>query len=255
LPEQKILVWESLFLSFPQEKYDSDKEEFVDLGADSHSFTSYTMLGYGIVDNLELLVQLPVHWKTQEPDESVGIGDVSIQPRLLLYKGEGAYPSVNLGVMLRFPTGDEHEKPSLGDGTLDLGFSTVITEKIGFFVGHLKFGYIFNGRKPDEVNLGDKVMYMVKADFIVVAGDYPAMKQLALMLGFCGNWKFDDRSVDGDRVKHTHQYRPLQIAPMIRWTFAKGMFIRPKVVVPIKALATGGKYFPVQYVLDASFTF
>ena len=216
------------------------------------------MLGYGILDNLEFLVQLPVHKyvSTQEDAtrSSAGIGDISLQTRLMLLDDSSKYPAINIGVMLRFPTGNDRQSPSLGDGTHDVGFSTVLTKRIGFFIGHVKLGYIFNGRDSDTINLGDKFLYMLKGDFIVVKGEHILMKELALMLGLNGNWAFENMDSVG-AIDNSHQYRPLNIVPMIRWTLLKGLFIRPRVVIPIRPLAEGGRYFAAQYILDVKYSF
>ncbi|MCP4600431.1 MAG: hypothetical protein GY847_07855 [Proteobacteria bacterium] len=58
LPQSGILLWESIYFAGLVEKYDFEKEEFVELKGDNYKFTSYTMLGYGVLDNLELLVQI-----------------------------------------------------------------------------------------------------------------------------------------------------------------------------------------------------
>jgi hypothetical protein len=259
LDQGEILLWESVFFAPLSEKYDFQKEDFVDLEGDNYKLTSYTMLGFGVLDNLELLIQVPVlkNVSTQEGEtsSSAGIGDVSLQTRLMLADGSGRCPAINIGTMLRFPTGNWRDGPALGDGTIDLAFSTVITKKIGFFIGHVKLGYIFNGADSDTVNVGDKFLYMLKGDFVVLRGDYPLMKELALMIGLCGDFNFEDIDANGEHVDNSRQYRPLNISPMIRWTPIKKFFIRPRVVIPIKPLASGGKIYTVQYVLDLKYSF
>ena len=259
LPQSKILVWESLFFAHFAKKFDFDKEAFVRLTGDNYSFTSYTMLGYAVLDNLELLVQLPIHTKVstqpEEKSSSTGIGDISLQTRLMLHDGSDKCPAINIGVMARWPTGNHKKKPPLGDGTMDLGFSTVITKKFGFFAGHIKLGYIFQGSNHDGTDLGDKFLYLLKTDFTVISGDYPAIKDLTLMLGLNGYLKFEDMDQYGDSIENSRQLRPLNIVPMIRWTPLEGLFIRPKAVIPIEPVARGGKYFIAQYVLDIKYSF
>ncbi len=259
LPQNGVLLWESLFFTPLMERYDSEREGFVDLKGNNYKFASYTMFGYGVLDYLELLIQLPVHRNvsTQEGEtsSSAGIGDISLQTRLMLHDDSGKCPAINIGTMLRFPTGNERERPSLGDGTIDLGFSAVLTKKIGFFIGHIKLGYIFNGRNSGAIIFGDKLLYMLKGDFIVVSADRLLLKELSLMLGLSGNLLLDDIDLDGQDIDNSHQYRPLNIVPMIRWTPVQNFFMRPRVVIPIKPLVEGGKYFAAQYVLDVKYSF
>lgn len=259
LSQNQIMIWESLFFAPLTKKYNFEREKFLDLKGDNYSFTAYSMLGYGLTDHVELLIQVPVPVRiaTDEgvTNSSAGIGDASLQGRLMLHGGEGPFPALNLGFMLRFPTGNNREKPPLGDGTIDLGFSLVMTKRFGFFVLHLKSGYIFNGENGDATDIGDKFLYMVKGDFIVASGDYTALKELALMLGVCGNWKLKDMDTNGDYLDNTQQYRPFNIAFMIRWTPVKGLFIRPRVIVPIEPLSRGGKLYAAQYVMDFKYSF
>lgn len=259
LAQDEILTWESFYFAPLIAKYDFTKEKFVGLDGDNYKFTSYTMLGYGITNRVELLVQLPVYGNiaTQEgkTSRSAGVGDISLQTRFMLNDGKEKCPAINVGIMARFPTGNILDKTSFGKGTIGLGISTIITKKIDFFIGHLKLGYIFNGTNSERINQGDKLLYMVKGDFIVLSGDYPMMKELALMIGLSGSWAFEDINSADERLGNTRQYRPLNIVPMIRWTPMVGLFIRPKVIIPIKPLAQGGKYCAAQYVLDVKYSF
>ncbi len=259
LPRKGLLLWESAFFADLTGKYDFEESRFVDSKGTNYKFTSYTMLGYGILDNAEFLVQLPVHHKAStkedETNKSTGFGDMSLQTRLLAYEGNQIWPQVNFSAMLRFPTGNDKDNPPIGDSTLDLGLSTVITKKISIFTGHVKLGYIFNGRTLESVNLGDQFLYMLKGDFIIVKGNYTWMKELTFMLGLNGNFRFEDTDTDGNHVDNSYQYRPLNIVPMIRWIPVKGLFMRPRVIIPIRPFARGGTICAIQYVLDLKYSF
>ncbi|MCP4198418.1 MAG: hypothetical protein GY762_14815 [Proteobacteria bacterium] len=143
---------------------------------------------------------------------------------------------------------------SSGDGTTDYELSTVVTWGINFFVGHFKLGYIFNGRNDSGLNLGDKFLYMLKGDFIVLRGNYTAMKRLAVEMGLNGSMKFKDRDADGEYVDNSYIYRPLNIVTMVKWTSVKGFFVRPRLIIPITPLAKGGRIGAV-VVLDLAYSF
>ena len=212
-----------------------------------------------MLDNLEFLVQLPVVWNVSTQADktysAAGPGDVALQTKLMLTDGKVGGPAVNIGTMVRFPTGDATENPALGGGTFDLGFSAVFTKKIYLFTGHVKFGYIYSGSDVGGIDVGDKFLYMLKADFAVVKGERPPMKELALMVGLCGDLEFEGNGAEGRPVSNTGQYRPLKIALMVKWVPLKRLFIRPRVVIPMKPLARGGKIFAAQYVLDLGYRF
>ncbi|MCP4674725.1 MAG: transporter, partial [Deltaproteobacteria bacterium] len=201
LPEKGALVWESTFFTTFTHKYDFEKKRFTDLRGDNYKLTSFTMLGYGILNNLELLAQLPIHYNTStkegKTDTSLGVGDMSLQTRIMVCAGDKIWPAINFSAMLRFPSGDDKGNPRLGDGTIDYGFSTVVTKRAGFFIAHIKFGYIFNGRDSNNTKLGDQFLYMLKGDFILVDGNHTAMKELTLMIGINGNLKAENTDIDG----------------------------------------------------------
>jgi hypothetical protein len=261
LPQKKVLIWESSFFADFKHKYDYDIKKYSELEGDNYKFTSYTMLGYGILDNLELLVQFPVYYRYKESamdgerQHLTGFGDMSLQTRVMVYRGKGKLPSANVGFIVRFPSGDDKSTPPIGDGTTDLGFSSVVSWKINFFVGHFKLGYIFNGRNGSGANIGDSFLYMLKGDFILFRGNSPAMKELALMVGVNANLKFKDTDFDGEHLANSYQYRPLNIVAMLRWTPVKGFFMRPRVIIPIEPLSSGGKLYVIQYILDLKYSF
>jgi hypothetical protein len=259
IPAGRVLLWQSFFYGEQALEYDFDDERFEDVPGDDGSFTSYTMLGYGLLDSLELLVQIPVHHRRapveDSPATNAGFGDLSLETRIMASDGSGGWPLIGFGVMLRFPTGASDRAPPLGDGSLDLGLSTIFTRRFGFLVAHLKLGGYFNGTGERDVDLGDELLYMLKGDFIIAEKKGAPLEELALLIGLNGKLHFEDRDADGKPIPRTRVMRPLSFVPMIKWTPVRRFFVRPKLVIPLTPVASGGKLYPIQYVLDLRLLF
>lgn len=114
LPQGGMLIWDSLFYADLTEEYDWDKKDWIKLDGDYSKFTSVTMLGYGITDQLEILGHIPVHSWIVAGKTTTGVGDMSLQTRYLLNKGSGSWPLMNVYAFVRFPTGDDEKSPAVG---------------------------------------------------------------------------------------------------------------------------------------------
>jgi len=119
---------------------------------------------YGVTDLLTLRVGVPLAYREVDfdPDgsgeSSVGIGDIVIDPKFQIYRGEGGYPRVALlaGVML--PTGDAKADPALSDGSLDVLAGFAATERMDDAQAHLCVTYWWNGEADDGRDLKDMLI-------------------------------------------------------------------------------------------------
>lgn len=252
LSQGGVLIWDSLFYANLVEKYDWDKKDWIRLAGDNSKFSSVTMLGYGITDNLEFLAHIPVFsWtstKSGDTNTETGIGDMSVQTRYFLNRGSKKWPLVNVSAFARFPTGDDETSPALGDGTTDFAVGTTVqTQKIGNFYGILKLGYVFNGETDNDIDLGDEFMYCLKAN-------YQLTKDLKLSCNLRGTIAAKQEDADGNKIDDTQKKR-LYVCPMVIWSPVKGLKIKPKLKIPLKSESEGGKLFDVQYVLECWYVF
>ena len=259
LPQGTVMVWESLSFTEFTHMYDNDKGQWASLPGDNRGFSSLTLVGAGLSERFEILLHLPLVHRVSTVDRSTsragGLGDISVQTRLNLTHGLRHWPAVALSGLARLPSGDDSSSPTLGDGSTDYGFALVVTKTFGRSAVHLKLGHYINGRAPDETNLGDRMLYMIKADYAVVRSQSRFLRELVIMLGTSGRLDYAGSGPHGTRIANTREYRPLNIVPMLRWTPVAGFFVRPRVVVPVRALAEGGKIGAVTCILDTMLSF
>ncbi|MBI4716157.1 MAG: transporter [Nitrospirae bacterium] len=106
-------------------------------------------LNYGLIDNLDLGVEIPfISW---DPDRGEGadvVGDVIVKSKLLFLKGrEGDPISLSFQPFVKLPTADE--KYPLSTGESDLGFVLIGTRNLHPVMAHLNVGYtLVNGTTP-----------------------------------------------------------------------------------------------------------
>ncbi len=80
---------------------------------------------YGVTDWLTVRVAIPLEDRFRDfPDEGgqasgTGLGDIVVDPKILMYKGKTGSPSVALLAGVRLPTGDTESDIPLSDGSTD----------------------------------------------------------------------------------------------------------------------------------------
>ncbi len=122
-----------------------------DLGVTENETQFSGTLSYGIMDNLDIAMDVP--WNRSEANEGGetrrsenGIADVSISAKWRFYENAGFSLALKPGVTL--PTGDDTR--GLGAGKVTYSVYLIATQEIKPFVLHLNLGYIRNENKNDE---------------------------------------------------------------------------------------------------------
>lgn len=236
--------------------YNWTDEEWQEISGSSYlEYGGDLMVGYGILDNLEFLVHVPVVMKDYDvqgtSSSSSGIGDVFPKVRFMAIKGGKEIPIfLTFLVAARFPTGDKDASPPLGDGTIDIaGGFLLMTKKMSNFVFHLKGAYWYNGKTDSDVDLGDCMPFVGKIDYII-------NPKLNGFLNFSGKYQFAKKDSSGTEVPNSEIQR-FEIIPGLVWKPIKGLSIRPKVKLPIPtpALNKGGKLYTFMPGLDIWYVF
>lgn len=129
--------------------YDKETEEGVSIKETGGKVA--TVLSYGVVDNVDIVVGLPYQWtKTKENEEVIsdenGISDISIEMKWRFFEKDGLSLAFKPGVTL--PTGDEDK--GLGNGRASYSIFFITTKEIEPWAFHLNLGYTYNEYKLDE---------------------------------------------------------------------------------------------------------
>ena len=117
---------------------------------------------YGVADWLTLRLALPLEHRFESfPEEAgeksvTGFGDVVLDPKIQVFRGEEGYPRIALLTGVRFPTGDTRSDPRTSDGSTDFLIGAASTDRFGeSLVGHLCVTYWANGESENGNDLDD----------------------------------------------------------------------------------------------------
>jgi hypothetical protein len=110
-----------------------------------------TILTYGIIDNLDIVLGIPFQWfKVKEDGETTssekGLSDISLELKWRFFEREGWSFAIKPGVT--FPTGKEEK--DLGSGKFTYSMFFITTKEIEPLAFHLNLGYTRNENKLDE---------------------------------------------------------------------------------------------------------
>jgi hypothetical protein len=113
-----------------------------------------TILSYGIIDNIDIVLGIPYQWfKVKEDGEDgetilreKGLSDISLELKWRFYEKKGWSFAIKPG--LTFPTGKE--KKDLGSGKFTYGMFFITTKEIEPLAFHINLGYTRNENKLDE---------------------------------------------------------------------------------------------------------
>lgn len=116
---------------------------------------------YGVTDWLTIRAGVPLAFREVDfdPDASgesaAGIGDIVIDPKMQIYRGEGGYPRVALLAGVQLPTGDAKSNPALSDGSIDLIGGVAVTQRMDDAQAHVCLTYCWNGEAESGADIKD----------------------------------------------------------------------------------------------------
>lgn len=128
-----------------------DKETVEGLATKETGGELATILSYGIIDNVDIILGLPYQWtKTKENGEVTsdvdGISDMSLEVKWMFYEKDGLSFALKPGITL--PIGDENK--GLGNGKVSYGIVFITTKELEPWAFHLNLGYTHNEYKLQE---------------------------------------------------------------------------------------------------------
>jgi len=124
------------YLGF-KERYDVGKGEWVDLGPgqEVHFQMALLRVTYGISERVWPRVNIPYWWREMKMGPhggtSDGYGDIVVDLKTKLIKGENLQQGLVLLTAVRLPTGDSDEVPPIGDGSTDVGVGLTASKRFG----------------------------------------------------------------------------------------------------------------------------
>ena len=107
-----------------------------------------TILSYGLIDNVDIVLGVPYQWKKDKEDSEVtskedGISDMSLELKWRFYEKDRLTFALKPGITL--PTGDENK--GLGNGRASYGLVFITTKDIEPWAFHFNIGYTHNEYK------------------------------------------------------------------------------------------------------------
>jgi hypothetical protein len=119
---------------------------------------------YGVTDWLTVRASLPIEdayrqYAYDEPSMSAtGLGDVIIDPKIQLFRGDNGYPRISALAGVRFPTGSTDGEIPLSDGSTDFMGGAAITHREGDITGHACLVYWSNGEREGGTDVPDLIV-------------------------------------------------------------------------------------------------
>lgn len=126
---------------------------YFNFSRDDEAYNLDIELNYGIINNLDVGIEVPyVFWRPEEGEHPEIVGDMILKSRLLFLKGREGNPiSLTIQPFFKVPTPEDkievlQSGPGLSTGETDFGFLFIATREIASLVAHMNLGYIFINR-------------------------------------------------------------------------------------------------------------
>lgn len=170
-------------------QHDSDKETVAGVSVKSTGGQAGITLSYGIIENADLVLNVPYVWgKVTEDDVKVydekGISDVSFEVKWRFFEKEGLSLALKPGIS--FPTGNDEK--GLGTGKTGYHMFLIGSKEAAPWAFHANLGYIRNENKAEE----EKNLWHAS-----LATTFEVVKDLKLV-GNIGIEKNADKAADND---------------------------------------------------------
>ena len=145
-------------------QYDHDKEE----GVKSENWEAKAALSYGLLDQIDLVIEAPYSWTSAKDDEGTirndGMADMSVAVKWRVFDREGLSFAVKPSVTL--PTGDEDK--GLGNGRSSYGVTAIASFAKDPWAFHFNAGVSHNDyklRDNEDANREDIWSASLMAEF------------------------------------------------------------------------------------------
>jgi hypothetical protein len=153
--EKGKIVIESGFSSFKTPNYDRNVSEV-------------TSLKYGILDNMDVGIDLPYLNYTQTGTQNVsGLGDTTVKAKISVLPSEGNFAGLSFTAGAKLTNGNANQ--GLGTGATDYSVNSILTKELDKIALHLNLGYTITGQ-PAGQTLRNAVNYGCAFEAPTIAG-------------------------------------------------------------------------------------
>lgn len=177
---------------------------------------------YGLRENLSLTMKIPFILDRKEAGSiSSGFGDLALRGKFRFYKKDyfGAQDKAAIVGGIKFPTGDEDKRPSLGTGSFDylVGLTAGHESLKGYYFGTVRY---WINTKDGSIEKGDKFLYDITFGLRPVLKEYYE-PDLVLLLELSGEHRNKDR-INGSKDNNSGG-DIIYLGPTFLWSYRNWM--------------------------------
>ncbi|MCX7757437.1 MAG: transporter [candidate division WOR-3 bacterium] len=199
------------------------------------------MLGYGILNKLEVKIAVPIAYKKKSISSTFGFGDLMLKTRYNLINKKLIAATIAGAVVV--PISSRNANPQIDDHTFDaaIGWYLFIKEYKGFTTD-FRFGYFYNG-KTNSIKIGNMFEYFTKIDYKITPKFTPYLAFLGYIQNSNKNLTNNQLIPNSNRNRHNFQLGGV-------YKLNKELTMRARILVPLKTISQGGEVPSYSFGLD-----
>lgn len=121
--------------------------------ATDNEFTWATALTYGLLEKLDIAIEIPYRYINNCDDED-GLGDITFSSKYHFLEESESLPAMAISFKLKTKTGNDDK--NLGTGEMDYSATAILTKELNNIIGHkiiahLNLGYTYTDKSHDDI--------------------------------------------------------------------------------------------------------
>ncbi len=212
--------------------YNTNSWQILSSNTATTTFSPELMLGYGVFNNFEIKIAIPIAYKSKASDRSFGFGDVMIKTRYNLINRKSILFTIAGAMTL--PTSPTTANPLIDDHTLDIAFGGYLfTKEYKRFTSDFRFGYFYNGTN-NNIKIGNLFEYFIKFDYKLTPGLIPYVSFFGTIQAKNKNLANNLLVPNSERVRHNFQLGGV-------YKISNELTLRVRIIKPLKIISKGGE--------------
>ena len=234
LKQGKIIAMTEFYYSSLNKIYDTADEKWIDNPDTKSEWGFNSMIGYGITDRFDALIHIPFRNIAFENEDgtvekdAMGVGDIWLKSQFAVIPWSKDKNGLAFLSTISLPTGSLKDDFTLGSGRIDFAIGEIFSTKWTHnWRGHIKANYWFsqNTGGTSGKDVGDNYEVILKIDKFFTKTAFAFV-----VFNYTQKWK--DQTAAGIHTAWTQKSRYV-IQPGITYIPKPGLFIRPKVAIPV----------------------